>query len=68
MPSLERCNNCKHLFSRDICSFCAINGAEIKYPLYMGGSKLCACYEQTPRKTKKFKYPTKQEKSKICKQ
>ena len=58
---MERCINCKHCFTRDICAFCELNGVrEIKHPLLMGGSKKCECYERDiPNKKKKFEYHTK---------
>ena len=58
---IERCFNCVHYFTRDICAFCNANNniKEIKHPLFMGGSKKCECYENIIKDKSKFKYPKK---------
>ena len=58
---IERCFNCVHYFTRDICAFCNANNniKEIKRPLFMGGSKKCECYENIIKDKSKFKYPKK---------
>ena len=60
---MEKCINCIHLFSRDICCFCDIDSREIPHPFFMGGSKKCECYEKITKDKSKFKYPTKKDKS-----
>lgn len=58
---MERCYNCKHYFTRDICGFCRANNnvVEINHPLIMGGSKKCECYEKIIKDKSKFEYPKK---------
>ena len=58
---MEKCKNCEHLFSRDICYFCNVKGQEIKHPYFMGGSKKCPCYSKIVKRKEKFKYPEKEE-------
>lgn len=54
----ERCINCKHLETVDICYFCGINHEEIEHPYQMGGSYECECYEKTdPKQEPEFEYP-----------
>ena len=58
---MKRCYNCIHYFTRGICGFCRANNnvVKIKYPLFMGGSKKCECYEKIIKDKSKFKYPKK---------
>lgn len=61
---MENCKNCKHLFSKvDLLSdglvvYCDVACDIIDFPLFMGGSKKCECYER--REKAKFKYPKKE--------
>ena len=59
---MRNCRNCKHLTSRDICHFCGVNGAEIPFPLFMGGPKKCECYERCVKVRSYFSYPKKNDK------
>lgn len=49
---MKNCKNCKHLYARDICYFCNINGRMITMPLFKGGKK-CECYEKRKKRKNK---------------
>lgn len=55
---MKNCNNCKHLYTVDICAFCDINGSELEHPFFMGGKK-CPCYEKRVKEKERFEYPKK---------
>lgn len=57
---MKNCANCKHSFTRDICSFCEIAGKEIAHPRLMGGPEKCECYEENIKEKSKFEYPKKE--------
>lgn len=60
----ERCKNCKNIswVGLDLMyAICDITKEEIPWPLFMGGSKKCECYERKIKMKEKFKYPTKRD-------
>ena len=55
-----RCANCKNISWEVfdlVIAYCDITGKEISWPLFMGGSKKCECYERKVKTKNKFEYP-----------
>ena len=52
---MKNCKNCKHLFARDICWFCDIEGMPIEHPSSMGFE--CECWEEENELKSRIVYP-----------
>ena len=61
---MKNCKSCKHLFARDICWFCDIEGMPIEHPSTMGLE--CECWEEENKLKSRIVYPERHPKIEFC--